>query len=134
MRFNFKFLAVALCFNLSVYAADKQKIETSTNYSEANYQTEKFILPDETSQWRQATLDFMNPVLLTEEIRKSFLELLDMTMPSTGITGEELHKERREININKAFNTLYFQDNNQEQLVYINNLVERHKLYFQRGK
>ncbi len=86
-----------------------------------------FTLPSDLTLWQKATNDYMTPVLTTQDLKDKWQILLDFTMPKHG-NFNPTDPARRAITIIQSFNKMLDLDE-VNRSIYLNNLLERHKIY-----
>ena len=91
-----------------------------------------FSLPEDSSQWREATTIFITPVLLPDQlIGQAWEDLLDLTMPKNGAidTSAVITPSRRAQTIQMSYDALAKITDVEQQLIYIKGLIARHAQY-----
>ena len=95
--------------------------------TEASNQESIFTLPNDLTQWQDATNLYMDPVLTTQALKNQWQILLDMTMPRDG-NFDPVNTKRRESTIIMSY-TKMLEQSEENRLAYLNGLLDRHTKY-----
>lgn len=122
-----RYLILSLALPLACQAMEVTTNDTAIQTAQQQNLPTKFQLPDDLSQWQQATSAYMADVITTSELVEKWQQLLDFTMPTTG-EFNPINKTRREATIISSHDR-FLKMNEIERLTFLTNLMERHKIY-----